>query len=54
MLHLNNYFYTSLLLYVEFENGCLSLFLGLLNNKMKINIAFNKNSAQNLSEKNFI
>lgn len=43
-----------LLLCLDCENGCLSPFADLLNNKMQMNLALNRNSGQNFSEKNFI
>lgn len=54
VLRLKNYSYTFLLLHVDCENGCLSLFAGLLNNKMEMNLVFNGNSEKNSLEKNFV
>lgn len=42
-----------LLLCVDSENGCLSPFTGILNDKMQTNLAFNRNSRQNSSENFF-
>lgn len=39
---------------MDCENGCLSPSVGVLNNNVQIDLAHSRNSAQNLSEKNFI